>query len=70
MFVGSAHSDVKTFLCYFENVVMCNKIDEEKALQLPCYLDSRAFHLFCHPFAEDEGISGDASSYRNIRKHS
>ena len=65
MFNGS--SDVVPFFFYFENVAARDKPDNEKALELLCYLDGAAPNYFFETFAPDGTLSEDGKDFQIVK---
>ena len=65
MFNGS--SDVVRFFFYFENVAARDKPDNEKALELLCYLDGAAANYFFEIFAPDGTLSEDGKDFQMVK---
>ena len=65
IFDGS--SDVVRFFFYFENVAARIKPENEKALELLCYLDGSAANFFFETIAPDGTLSDDGKDYQKVK---
>ena len=63
----SGKEDAKNFFYVFENVVMKNKTEEEKADRLVAYLDGEAIEYYFDNFKEDNALNEEARPYQKVK---
>lgn len=63
-------SEVKTFFFFFDDVVMCGNLYQEKVTQMLPHLDGKSFDLFYDKCAENYGMILSAANYTIIKDSS
>lgn len=59
--------DVHMFFFYFENMVMGEKKDEEKLIELIGHLDGEAFQLFFDKFIDNGKLNDAAKDFEKVQ---
>ena len=66
-FDGDKNADVRRFLFTYENVVMREKDDNEKALSIVCFLAKDAFDLYYERFTTNDVLKDEAHDYEVVK---
>ena len=59
--------DARKFFYVYENVVMKNETEEEKAYSLVAYLDGEPFEYYFDNFTEDNAPNDEARSFQKVK---